>query len=87
MGLVSFCGIFKKSKLVSYDIFGFYTIISLKKMQILFLGPFFNKLWISILYLGYWLNGDMINYLIEQNSLIVYNLRYGNGIYLNLSRK
>ena len=56
-------------------------------MQILFLGPFFNKLWISILYLGYWLNGDMINYLIEQNSLIVYNLRYGNGIYLNLSRK
>ena len=70
MGLVSFCGIFKKSKLVSYDIFGFYT----------------NKLWISILYLGYWLNGDMINYLIEQNSLIVYNLRYGNGIYLNLSR-
>ena len=36
MGLVSFCGIFKKSKLVSYDIFGFYTIISLKKCRFYF---------------------------------------------------
>ena len=51
-GFSAFFGTFTESKLIIEDIFEFYMISFFQMMvKILFLGPFFNILWTSILYI------------------------------------